>query len=564
MNEHWSQPFRRWFNNGPDDATLGRVYRSFSSAIQARGGSWPVAVISLLIVFISCAITWQLGLPHVSIYGRDIFTFLDGSWRVSQGQIPHVDFYSSLGPIFYFMQATGLLLARDHIEGLVYGTVLAGLVLGIWGIAVIRARLNAIAAVFAIAFLILFWLAPFPLGEPYYLPSFAMQYNRLGYTILFLAVVELFGKVGERPSHVDWGGLSTGIALGCLLFMKANFFAVGAVIAAGAYVLRVRTLRHAAFVITGWLVVFCLIASYLHWDLLAFWNDLRTAAGARQTGFHEMRDSARTAARNVTAMVAMLGLAGIALLRGKGAAAGVLPCLKQPLLIAILILAADFVLSLSNQQRFGFPLTIVAIILFADQLCRAGMESRTAERSAAEPALLLVMAAMVIPFIMDTVNAWAIHITMRQNTVLATSARINSVPLVNLIFDDHADPAWSQSEANGRILTGHINDGLQLIREHSGPKDRIACLCYDNPFPYALLRPPMEGGAAFYDYSTNFTERFTPPPERILGNADVVVYPKTEIDSLNVSTLLKICHNLLAERYHTVAESRDWILLKKN
>lgn len=564
MNESRAQSFRRWFDNGPDDSTLDRVYRSFSSAIQTRGANWPVAVISLLIVFVSCAITWRLGLPHTSIYGHDIFTFLDGSWRVSQGQIPHVDFYSAFGPVFYFMQAAGLLLAHYHIEGLVYGTVLAGLVLGVWAIAVMRARFNAIAVLFGVAFLILFWLAPFPLGEPYYLPSFAMQYNRLGYVILFIAVVELFGKVREQPSRFDWGGLSTGVALGCLLFMKANFFAVGAVITAGAYVLRVRTLRHAAFVIAGWLVVFCVIASYLHWDLLAFWNDLRTAAGARQTRFHEIKDSVRTAVRNVTAVVAVLGLAGVALFRRKRAGVVFLPCLKQPLLIALLIIASDFVLSLSNQQRFGFPLTIVAIILFIDQLCRMEMEQDAPGWSAAEPALMLVMAAMVLPFIMDTVNAWAIQITMRQNTVLATAARIDSTPLVALVFDDHSDPVWGQSEANGHILTSHINDGLQLIRAHSGSNDRIACLCYDNPFPYALLRPPMEGGAAFYDYGTNFTERFTPSAERILGNADVVVYPKTELDSLNVSTLLKICHRVLSERYHTVAESRDWILLKKN
>jgi hypothetical protein len=555
---------RRWFDSDVDDSTLNRLSRFFASALQLPGDNWAVAATSLLIVFISCAITWRLGLPHTSIYGHDIFTFLDGSWRVSQGQVPHVDFYSAFGPVFYFMQAAGLLLAHYHIEGLVYGTVLAGLVLGIWGTAVIRARLNAISALFAIAFLILFWLAPFPLGEPYYLPSFAMQYNRLGYVFLFIVVIELFGKIRERPSRFDWGGLSTGIALGCLLFMKANFFVVGAVITGGAYVLRVRTLRHAAFVVAGWLLVFCVFASYLHWDLLAFWNDLRTAAGARQTRFHEIKDSVRTAVRNVTAVVAILGLATIALFRRKCAAIDVLPCLKRPLLIAILILAADFVLSLSNQQRFGFPLTIAAIVLFVDQLCEARIERDASTQFAAEPALLLVMAAMVLPFIMDTVNAWAIHITMRQNTVLATAARINSVPLVNLIFDDHTDPVWGQSEANGHILTGHINDGLQLIGEHSGPSDRIACLCFDNPFPYALLRPPMEGGAAFYDYGTNFTERFTPSAERILGNADVVVYPKTEIDSLNVSTLLKICHNVLSQRYHTVAESRDWILLKKN
>src|SRR6185312_4465529 len=330
MNENLARSFRRWFDHGPDDSTLDRVYRLFSSAMQVPGARWPVAAIALLIVFVSCAITWRLGLPHTSIYGHDIFTFLDGTWRVSQGQIPHIDFYSAFGPIFYFMQAAGLLLAHYHIEGLVYGTVLAGLVLGAWGIAVIRARLNAVAGLFAVAFLILFWLAPFPLGEPYYLPSFAMQYNRLGYTILFLVVVELFGKIREEPARFDWGGLSTGIALGCLLFMKANFFAVGAVITAGAYVLRVRTLRHAVFAVAGWLVVFCVIESYLHWDLLAFWKDLRTAAGARQTRFHEIRDSVRTAFRNVTAVVAVLGLATVALFRRKGAVLRVLPCLKQP------------------------------------------------------------------------------------------------------------------------------------------------------------------------------------------------------------------------------------------
>ncbi|HEX6546032.1 MAG TPA: hypothetical protein VF023_06985 [Bryobacteraceae bacterium] len=564
MNEDLARSFRRWFNDGPDDSTLDRIYQSCSSAIQARGTSWPVAIVSLLIVFLSCGITWRLGLPHTSIYGHDIFTLLDGSWRVSQGQIPHLDFYSAFGPIFYFMQAAGLLLAHYHVEGLVYGTVVAGLVLGVWGIAIIRARLNAVASLFAVAFLILFWLAPFPLGDPYYLPSFAMQYNRLGYTILFLVVVELFGEIREEPSRFDWGGVSTGIALGCLLFMKANFFAVGAVITAGAYVLRVRTIRHAAFVIAGWLIVFCVIASYLHWDLLAFWNDLRIAAGARQTRFHEIKDSIRTAIRNVTAIVAILGLAGLALFQRKGARLAVLPCLKQPLFIALLLLAADFVLSLSNQQRFGFPLTIAAIILFVDQLCRTEVAPSAPQWSAARPALLLVMAVMVLPFIMDTVNAWAIQITVRQNTALATAARVNAAPLVNLVFDDHTDPVWGQSEANGHILTSHINDGLQLIREHSGPEDRIACLCYDNPFPYALLRPPMEGGAAFYDYGTNFTERFAPSAERILGNADVVVYPKAEIEAPTTGTLLKICRTILSERYHTIAESRDWILLKKN
>lgn len=73
----------------------------------------------------------------------------------------------------------------------------------------------------------------------------------------------------------------------------------------------------------------------------------------------------------------------------------------------------------------------------------------------------------------------------------------------------------------------------------------------------------MEGGAAFYDYGTNFTEQFRPPAERILGNADVVIYPKAEANGPTVGTLLKVCKTILSERYHRVAESRDWVLLKK-
>jgi hypothetical protein len=146
---------------------------------------------------------------------------------------------------------------------------------------------------------------------------------------------------------------------------------------------------------------------------------------------------------------------------------------------------------------------------------------------------------------------------------MATAARLDAAPFADMIFDDHVDPVWGQSEANGHLLTNHVNDGLALLRQNSGPNDRIACLCYANPFAYALLRPPMEGGAAFYDYGTNFTERFRPSAERILGNADVVIYPKAEVNSPTVGTLLRICQSDLSKRYRPAAESRDWVLLKK-
>ncbi len=563
MNESPTRSFWRIFHREPGVPLIEALYQAFFSAVESRGTSNVVTVLACFVIAGSCFVSLRLGLPHMSIYGHDIFTLLDGSWRVAQGEAPHVDFYSAFGPVFYFVQASGLLLSHYRIEGLVYGTVVAGLVLGVWSLVVIRARLNAFSAVVCIAFLVLFWLAPFPIGEPYYLPSYAMQYNRLGYVLLFVIILELFGSAEHEKAQWDWGGVSTGVALACLLFMKANFFAVGAAITLGAYATKIKRARHGSFLAAGFLIAFCGFASYLHWQLGAVWHDLRIAAGARQTRFDQVKDSVRTLVRNATAIVTLVGLALLARVNWTSRNSGALPCLNRTAAISLMVLGADIVLCLSNQQRFGFPLTTIAIILFVDQMCRTRVREGSEERLGPVPALVLVMLATVLPFIAETVNAWAIQVTMRQNAAMATAARINAAPMANFIFDDHVDPVWGQSEANGHLLVNRVNNGLSLLRQYSAPSDRIACLCYANPFTYPLLRRPIEGGAAFFDYGTNFTERFAPSAERILGNADVVIYPKAEANSRTVRTLLSICREILSTRYRVAAESQDWVLLKK-
>src|ERR1039458_7597176 len=45
-----------------------------------------------------CMIRAYIGLATMRIYSHDAFVFLDGGWRLLNGQIPHRDFYSDLGP----------------------------------------------------------------------------------------------------------------------------------------------------------------------------------------------------------------------------------------------------------------------------------------------------------------------------------------------------------------------------------------------------------------------------------------------------------------------------------
>lgn len=534
-------------------------------SVVGNRANWVATLVASLIVICACAATLSLGLAHMSIYGSDIFTFLDGSWRVVQGKVPHVDFYSAFGPLFYLMQAAGLRISHYQVEGIVYGTVAAGVLLGSWSVAIIRIRLNTLLALMCTVFVTLFWLAPFPIGEPYYQPSYAMQYNRLGYVILFLIAVELFGA-SEEETDSSWTGFSSGAALAALLFLKANFFIAGLGLVLGTYILRIKRGRHAASLVAGFLIVFCVMSSYLRWHLEALWNDLRIAAAARQARFHPLKDGLRSPIRNATPVLTMIGLGVVACLRRKqrGADQGLaLPFLQRPVATPALLVGADFVLSLSNQQRFGFPLTTLAILLVVDQLCRVQEKLPDRERLTLAMSLLLVSSASVLPFITETVNAWAIQVTMRQNPSIGTTARIDAAPVKNLVFGDHVDSVWGQGEMNGRAFTAQVNDGLAVLRENTGPDDRIACLCFANPFSYSLLRKPMEGGAAWFDYGTNFTEKHAPPATKILGDADVVIYPRSEDNGQTVKVLLEICGSLLRAHYKTVAESRYWILLKK-
>ena len=68
----------------------------------------------------------------VRYFAHDSFMVLDGAWRMLNGQRPHVDFNSMIGPAAYLPTVVGLLLASNTAAGFGYGQAMVALVLGIW------------------------------------------------------------------------------------------------------------------------------------------------------------------------------------------------------------------------------------------------------------------------------------------------------------------------------------------------------------------------------------------------------------------------------------------------
>jgi hypothetical protein len=171
---------------------------------------------------------------------------------------------------------------------------------------------------------------------------------------------------------------------------------------------------------------------------------------------------------------------------------------------------------------------------------------------------------MLLPTMVATLNSWAIIVAERNRPPESAPARVATPLLADLVFDHHADPTGLDHEPNnGEMYTGFLNEGLALLKQHSASTDRIVCLCFSNPFPYALQRIPARGGSPFFEYTTNFTDAHMPTPSRILGDAEVVLYPKGRSKFGKLEILLNACAPLLKDKYRIAGESENWTLFQK-
>src|SRR6185295_2850858 len=132
------------------------------------------------------------GIVPMRSYVHDMVFFADNGWRVLWGQRPHVDYSSGLGPVTYLLSALGIKLAGGNVNGLGYANALAGVAIGIWAYLLLIRRVSGVLAVAGAGMLCLLAMAPVQLGESFRLSTIAMSYNRQGYALLGLLIIESF------------------------------------------------------------------------------------------------------------------------------------------------------------------------------------------------------------------------------------------------------------------------------------------------------------------------------------------------------------------------------------
>lgn len=503
----------------------------------------------LLILLISAA-TAATGAVHTRIFGHDIFAFLDAGWRVLNGQRPEIDFNPSMGPLLSLLAAAGLKLAHNSPNGIGYMSAMVGGAVGCWGYAISRRRIGTIPAILAGIVIALIAAAPFPIGWPPNTLSHAMIYNRYGYALLGLVVLECF-QSGEAGLL---GGISTGVVSAALLFLKPSYFLVALGFAGCSVLMQHRGLRRVLGFAIGLTTASLAMMAYLRFDFAALWSDLRLMSAARSSGLSlwNVRWSL------FKGLGDFLPLALLAVL------ATSITATMRPLLATALLWIGGALLLATNAQPDGYPLNAVLALLLVEQGRAAIARVSWNAPRFPKPETVLILLGLICYAPIALSNASGLAYALIDSRTSPGLARFQAAHLKNLILYDTPDGTDADQRSNGRAYVDYVNDGVDLIQRVSGPDETVFTLDMVNAFPYALLRRPPRGGTPALSFNHTFNDQHKPSPEWLFGSADIVMVPKHPASSEpDAAALFRNYLPVIERKFSLCAESDWWKLYKR-
>ena len=519
---------------------------------------------AILLILAVCVGTAFIGAVHTRIFGHDIFILLDSGWRVLNGQRPAVDYSPGTGELLPLLMAAGLKLAHNSVRGIGYASALLGAVVGLWSYAIARNRMSWISASLVSLLLTLIAVAPYPLGLLPNMFSHAMIYNRYGYALLGMVVVESFQRTpGREDAKLALGSVSTGIISAALLFLKPSYGLVALVFAAYSVLLDRRNWWRPAGILLGFAAGILAMIAWLRFDFEAVFNTFRLLAAAKSGGLSlwEIRWAIVKGLPDFAALALLVVFVGVIRSSKEPIARSF-----SPLAVAILVMLGGSLLLATNAQAGGYPLNAVLAILLVEQGFAAAKNSgiATAGFLRADTVVLLVGLLCFVPDLLANASGLgSAIIESRRNPPASEVARFQSANLSSLLLFDVPFGTDADYRSNGRVYVTYVNDGMDLIRRVSKSAETVFTLDIFNPFPYALLRAPAPGGADCMAFNHQFNDEHKPTPDRLFGSADIVMVPKhPSAADVDTQALFRNYLPDIQARFRLCAETDWWQLYK--
>jgi hypothetical protein len=518
------------------------VQSSISSPRRLIGPLTAIGVVMCI-----AGIAASTGAIHARLYGHDIFFLLDNGWRVLHGQRVHVDFSSGWGPVTFLLVAAGLAVSGGSVAAVSYANAIVALAAGLWCVWLAAGRSRTMMTVLCPCFVALLAAAPFALGDVLTSTSHGMVYNRYGYALLTLLMLECFQPAAEdlQTTNRRWiEPALTGCALGILLFLKITYFLVALPLLGMSLLFRKPLGRRALAHAIGFLATALVFLAYLRFDVGAMSRDL-LAAGAARSGSLGLRHGLAELLAGGIPRAVLLAAVTFRCWRGW----------RYPL-IAVLVVVVDSLLLLTNAQMLCYPVTAAysVVLLFS---IKPGL------RSSRLP--VLAAGLLAVPMVLMEIGGLGYGLVeSRANPDPPGVLRFESAQLRPLVLYDVASDDIDNKYANGSEYVSSINDGIRLLTAHTSRVDKVTTLDMFNPFAFALGREPIRGGIAAAAYRYTLDDLHHPSPASFFGDASVVMVPKYPASPhLFYDGYRNIYEPALRKEFRLEAESSRWWLYRR-
>jgi hypothetical protein len=362
----------------------------------------------------------------------------------------------------------------------------------------------------------------------------------------------------EREARGLGGAVSTGAALAILLFLKPNFFAVGAVVVVLSLFWTGRVeARRVVGLAAGFGAAAFLFLFYIRFALPAMISDLRMAAIARGEGL-SIAHIAECFADDLPALIILLALAAIARVNDK-IETGVTSLIRRyrlPLLVLAIYSAAVLLRATNTQSGRLPPVELLALLLADSFLASKGWRVAAA-------AVAIGLTVSVIPAGTDAL-ALANGVRLKTHYRRNAAYQVRSGNLAGLVVLDDYTLHPECEHQSGEVMAGSLNDALGLLQSQARPGDRVGAFDIYNPFPQALGTEPPRGGMAAAIYGFMFNSKVHPSADFFFGDANVIMYPRKSLGGPSYfHGLLTVYGNELERRYAVTAESPQWVMYRK-
>jgi hypothetical protein len=488
----------------------GRRSRDPAARPVTLGAQRP-ALVAGFVVGLAALCGLVLVLPGQTVttkYLFDLFSLLDGAWRVASGQVPNRDFHTVLGPLVHYLPALGLRLSGSLGSAVPIGVALFLALLAAPIAHVLGSRLRAAIALPLAAFLLLIVAVPINLGETVTSLSFGRFYNRVGWAALATLLVMYLRPENPSQRQTLLDALAAAVLILVMLYTKATY-----ALAAVAFVLFMlfdaRQRRWAALALA--MSIAGALATEAVWgSSRAYLDDLLLAAkvngGLRGTG----GQIADHLLRNLADFVLFALFAALALWRSRG---------FRDLLFYSFCAVAGFLLINQNFQTWGIVSLYAGAAVAAEILVRS--EERAGDwRWPVGLGAPLFLLALVLP----TIVHCTIALTMHAGIAVARGGEQIGLPNFAGIRLVHLW-TWGEHESATKYLAG-LQDGARALAEVDGKPGHVFVLDAVNPFSAALGLAPARGDSPWLLWGRTLDEQNFVLPEELLRDVRIVMEPK--------------------------------------